>query len=182
MLRGLSFGAAALLLMVSTGCSDTAAPPAIGGAYIEVATASPAVTGKQCPGGGALTLGSIPPSTTDNGSPLTDDESGATVECSVGGGKFSGFLYKAPVSLRIKGQVDTATGTGTATLQVYDPNSLTTLVSEDGQPCTVTATDPMRIKDDTAWGQVVCPHMISESQPSVLCSVPTAVFYFSECN
>lgn len=184
MLRGLSYGAAALLLMVSTGCSDPAAPPPVGGAYVEISSPSPAVPTKQCPntGGGALVLGKIPPSGSDKGSPLTHDEGGATVECSVDSGKFSGFINKSPIAFRMKGEIDQATGTGTGSLAVYDPGSLTQLVTDSAAPCTITVTEPQKIGGETAWASFSCPALTSPSQPNVLCAAPVGYFYFDKCN
>jgi hypothetical protein len=183
MLRGWMVGAAALGAMVSVGCSDPAAPPPVGGAYFEISAVSPTVSGKQCPHTGApgITIGSVPPSGSDKGHPLTDEENGASVECSVSGGKFKGYVQKNAFSVRVNGEIDTATGKGTMSFAAYDPNALTTLTTKDTM-CDVTVVEPMKIGGETAWAQFSCPALESPSQPSALCAAPVGWFYFDKCN
>lgn len=187
-LRGLAVGAAALGSVVTMGCSDPAAPPAVGGVYIEVTSPSPTIPGKQCPhtGGAGITLGFVPPNVADKGKPLTDDEDGATVKCSVGSGetiKFSGQVQKGANSFRISGTVTKSTMTGTASVAFYDPAAVTTFTTPTDTLCDVVATpDPMKIGDDTAWGRISCPSLVSPSQPNAACMAPVGYFYFGECD
>ena len=101
MLRGSSAGAAVTSILAMLGCSDPAAPPAMGSATVQLSSVSPTVPGKSCPGvGDPIYLGEkdVGPSGSAKGKPFTHDENGATVSCSIGGGsevKFSGLIEKS---------------------------------------------------------------------------------------
>jgi len=187
-LRGLTVGAAALGSMVCMGCSDPAAPPAVGGAYIEVTAPSPPVPGTQCPhtGGAGITLGNVAPSVADKGQPLTDDENGARVSCSVGSGdtiNFNGTITKPPFSFRITGSIAKSTGSGTASVAFYDPNAVATFFSPTDNLCEVVATpEPMKIGGETAWARFSCPSLISKNNTGAACMAPVGYFFFDKCN
>jgi len=243
-LRGLTVGAAALGSMVCMGCSDPAAPPAVGGAYIEVTAPSPPVPGKQCPhtGGAGITLGNVAPSVADKGQPLTDDEGGAAITCAVGKGdtinfngtitkppfsfritgsiasstgtgtasvadkgqpltddengarvscsvgsgdtiNFNGTITKPPFSFRITGSIAKSTGSGTASVAFYDPNAVATFFSPTDNLCEVVATpEPMKIGGETAWARFSCPSLISKNNTGAACMAPVGYFFFDKCN
>lgn len=172
---------AAMLGAVSTmSCSDPVGPEPRGSAYLEVGQANPLVSGKNCPHtSSGIIMGYSAPSTTSSGSVLVNDEKGATVECSVSGGNFSGKLKAGNGYFIVSGTSDGAKGTAQVT--VWDPNALETLVSPLDTPCEVSASPPLGIGGEKAWATFTCKAMVA-SPPNLLCAVTDGVFYFDHCD
>ncbi|MFO0570235.1 MAG: hypothetical protein U0263_31630 [Polyangiaceae bacterium] len=172
--------------VAALGCSDPAAPPAVGGATVNLSTLNPPVAGKQCPGSGdPIYLGQngIGPTGTAKGRPFTDDE-GASVSCSIGSGsniKFSGLIQKGGGFFQVSGSVQKG-GTGNAVVSVYDPGSTDILTSPNDQLCTVSVADkPLVVGEEAIWASYTCPALASSDNLSVACSVDTGWFFFDHC-
>jgi hypothetical protein len=187
MLRGSSAGATIVSLLAVLGCSDPAAPPAVGSATIQLSSVSPPVAGKACPSQGDpiyLGLSGVGPSGTAKGKPYTDDESGANISCSVGSGaevKFSGLIEKGGGFFQVTGSVAKG-GTGKAIVSVYDPQSTDVLTSPSDQLCDVFVdSDPLKVGAESIWASYSCPALVSSDNPSILCDVDLSWFYFDHC-
>lgn len=187
MLRGSSAGAVVLTVLAAAGCSDPAAPPAIGGATVQLGSVSPPVTGKACPSSGDpiyLGVNGVGPTANAKGKPYTDDENGANVSCSVGSGseiKFSGLVEKGGGFFQVSGTV-TKGGSGKAVVSVYDPASTDVLTSPNDQLCDVFVdTLPLKVGAESIWASYTCPALTSTDNPSILCTVSQGWFYFDHC-
>lgn len=186
MLRGSSAGVTVVSVLAVLGCSDPAAPPAVGSATVQISTVTPPVAGKSCPStGDPIYLGQkgVGPSGSAKGKPFTDDE-GANVSCSVGSGaeiKFSGLIEKGGGFFQVTGTVAKA-GTGQAIVSVYDPASTDVLTSPTDQLCTVTVESlPLVVTDEKIWAAYSCPALVSQDNLSILCDIDQGWFYFDHC-
>lgn len=176
-LRGLAGFAAALGAVGTLGCSDPATSPPRGGAYLEVGNANPLEAGKNCPHSSlGITLGYTAPSQLSTGKPLTDEENGAHVSCSINGGKFHGQLTKDAGFFVMDGTV--SNGTGTASIAVYDEKAVKTLASPSDKPCQVTV---LSKSDEKIWATFTCEALTS-SAPNLLCAATQGVVFLDHCD
>lgn len=187
MLRGSSAGAAVVSVLAVLGCSDPAAPAAVGGATVQLSAVTPPVTGKSCPSQGdpiSLGVNGAGPSASAKGKPYTDEENGANVSCSVGSGadiKFSGLVEKGGGFFQVTGSV-VKDGTGQAIVSVYDPASTDVLTSPTDKLCTVRVdTPPLKVGSESIWASYSCPELTSTDNPSILCDVDIGYFFFDHC-
>ncbi len=187
-LRFLGLAVTALAAWGTMGCSDPAKPDPVGGLYISIGNASSTDTpaGKKCTiQSHQANIGSVPPSQTSKGKPVTNDEGGATVACSVGDGSqinFTGSMSKGNVSFGIQGTVAKG-GSGTASVQEYDPISLVTLQNPQDKPCTVEVTPPpLTAGGSKIWARFECPGLISTTEPVIYCAADTSYVFMDNCD
>jgi len=189
MLRGSSAGAAVVSILAVLGCSDPAAPPASGGATVQLSTVTPIETGKSCPSQGDpifLAEGGVGPSATAKGKPFTDEEGGAEVSCSVGSGaeiSFSGLIEKPASGMffQVQGKVAKG-GTGKATVSVFDPNSTDVLKNPQDALCDVSVENkPLVVGEESIWAEYSCPRLVSDDNLSILCDIDQSWFFFDHC-
>lgn len=191
-LRSLGSWAAMVGGLFVASCSDPAAPPPQGAMSIHIQSASSSITptGKKCtiPAHNAQVAGTDtePPSGTNKGDTITDGE-GGTVKCEVSGAgaSFSGQLKRGKVSFSINGEIDDA-GKGTASIQEFDPDSLTTLKNPEDMPCEITvltdAKGKLTVASGRIWAQFKCPGLITNDNPALFCSADDGYFVFENCS
>lgn len=191
-LRGsLGFISGALFAL---GCSDPAAPPAQASAYIHISSAAAADTppGKAC--NVAAHNGNIgdPPSTTNRGHLIVDDE-GGVVSCRVTGGpsfSFSASATHGSTSFSISSGKIKKGETGSAVIQECDATTGFCLVSPKepdadgfGGPCEVFVdVDKLNVKPGAIWARFKCKALKNDSTPNVWCGADQGVFVFENCD
>lgn len=166
---------AAVLSLISLGCSDPDPTPAAVGLTLGVAPPSVPRPGLQCNTPGTTkTIGDPPPVGTNPGRRISDGDGSVKVDCKVSGkGPFSvsakienGKQVRFNIS---NGTIDKATGTGTFSASLYTPDTLG-LSSDPQTPCRfeLDPSPPYEVKPGTLYAQWNCPLMTAA--PSTGCS------------
>jgi hypothetical protein len=166
--------AALLVLALSSfGCSEDAAPPAQGSLYIELAPATGAPAGAQCPSvGHSANIGNPPPTSTSPGQRV---EIGG---CRVSGdGSFNGKISQGTVSFTMQGQA-TQGGVGKGSIVYYDNTIAVTMASENGCDISVNKGN-LQVTGGRIWAEFSCPQIVA--LPTAYCKA-SGVFVMENCS
>jgi hypothetical protein len=184
----------AMSLGAGLGCSDPVPLPAQGAVTLSIEQPVPSVNQMSCPVVQTYQVAALDPKTkliqapsnSDPGQSVISGEGGASVTCSVKGGKtgfaFSGSLHAATpqgdlISVAFtNGTIGSDLMTGSADVSVYTPQLSATFSSATS--CTITILEG-QIKGGAMWASFDCPQI--QSPPSGLCGIGSSTIVFQNC-